>query len=86
MKYKAEDYIDFIESGRRDKISPDGLELIASRFRELERIRTSKLDIIEELVNLFPNDNELGSYIRKLVNSERENFNNYLDNSHEQGY
>ena len=86
MEYKAEDYIDFIESGRRDKISPDGLELIASRFRELERIRTSKLDIIEELVNLFPNDNELGSYIRKLVNSERENFNNYLDNSHEQGY
>jgi len=86
MEYKAEDYIDFIESGRRDKISPDGLDLIASRFRELERIRTSKLDIIEELVNLFPNDIDLGSYIRKLVNSERENFNNYLDNSHEQGY
>ena len=46
MEYKAEDYIDFIESGRRDKISPDGLELIASRFRELEQIRTSKLDIL----------------------------------------
>ena len=75
MEYKAEDYIDFIESGRQDKISPNGLELIASR-----------LDIIEELVNLFPNDIDLGSYIRKLVNSERENFNNYLDNSHEQGY
>lgn len=61
MEYKAEDYIDFIESGRRDKI-------------------------LEELVYLFPNDTDLGSYIRKLVNSERENFNNYLDNSHEQGY
>lgn len=82
MEYKAEDYIDFIESGRRDKISPDGLELIASRFRELEQIKTSKLDIIEELVNVFPNDNELGSYVRKLVNSERKN---YLNNSDGQG-
>jgi hypothetical protein len=75
MEYKAEDYIDFIESGRHDKISPHGLELIASRFRELEQIKTSKLDIIEELVNLFPNDIDLGSYIRKLVNSEREKLN-----------
>lgn len=33
---KAEDYISFIEQGRRDKISPDGLDLIAKTFRELE--------------------------------------------------
>ena len=33
---KAEDFIEFIEQGRRDKIIPDGLTLIAKRFRELE--------------------------------------------------
>lgn len=32
---KAEDFIQFIESGRFDKISNNGLELIAKRFREL---------------------------------------------------
>jgi len=36
MEYKAEDFISFIENNRRDKISPNGLELIAKRFRELE--------------------------------------------------
>ena len=36
MSYTAEDFIYFIESGRLDKISNDGLELIAKRFRELE--------------------------------------------------
>ena len=36
MKYTAEDYISFIEQGRKDKISPHGLELISKRFRELE--------------------------------------------------
>lgn len=34
--YTAEDYIVFIESGRIDKVSRSGLELIADRFRELE--------------------------------------------------
>jgi hypothetical protein len=36
MEYKAEDFISFIENNRRDKVSPNGLELIAKRFRELE--------------------------------------------------
>jgi hypothetical protein len=36
MEYNAENFISFIENGRRDKISPDGLELIAERFRQLE--------------------------------------------------
>ena len=36
MEYKAEDFISFIENGRKDKVSPNGLELIAKRFRELE--------------------------------------------------
>jgi hypothetical protein len=36
MEYKAEDFISFIENNRLDKVSPNGLELIAKRFRELE--------------------------------------------------
>jgi|694.fasta_scaffold00011_99 hypothetical protein len=36
MEYKSEDFISFIENNRRDKVSPNGLELIAKRFRELE--------------------------------------------------
>lgn len=36
MEYKAEDFISFIENNRRDKVSPNGLELIVKRFRELE--------------------------------------------------
>ena len=36
MEYKAEDFISFIENNRRDKVSHNGLELIAKRFRELE--------------------------------------------------
>jgi len=37
-KYRAEDYITFIEQKRWDKISHTGLELIAKRFRELEEM------------------------------------------------
>jgi hypothetical protein len=33
--YSAEDYINFIKQGRRDKISPHALEVIAKRFDEL---------------------------------------------------
>lgn len=35
--YKAEDYIEFIATGRMEKVSPRGLELIAIKFRELEK-------------------------------------------------
>ena len=38
MEYKAEDFISFIENGRMDKVSPNALDLIAKRFRELEKI------------------------------------------------
>ncbi len=44
MEYKAEDFISFIENGRRDKVSPNGLELIAKRFRELE-CKVNKLSL-----------------------------------------
>lgn len=33
-EYKAENYIEFIESGRFDKISHYGMELIAEEFRK----------------------------------------------------
>jgi hypothetical protein len=35
--YTAEDYINFIETKRFDKISNYGLELIAKKFREYEK-------------------------------------------------
>ena len=38
MDYKAEDYIIFVEEGRRDKVSPEGLRLIAEKFKKLEEI------------------------------------------------
>jgi hypothetical protein len=37
MEYKAEDYINFIEQKRFDKISRNGMELIAIEFRELQK-------------------------------------------------
>ena len=40
--YTAEDYINFIKQGRRDKISPNALEIIAKRFDELNSISKNK--------------------------------------------
>ena len=39
-EYTAEDYINFIETGRRDKISPDALIKIAEKYRILENQKT----------------------------------------------
>lgn len=36
MEYTAEDYINFIIQGRRDKISPKALAIIATRFKKLQ--------------------------------------------------
>ena len=49
MEYKAEDFISFIEQGRRDKISPNALDLIAKRFRELERLVLPQADVIKSV-------------------------------------
>ena len=58
MSYTAEDYITFIETGRRDKVSPEGLRLIAEKFRKLEELSdfVSKLNSLTttELINEFP--------------------------------
>lgn len=35
-KYTAEEYINFIETGRQDEISPNALKLIAKAYRILE--------------------------------------------------
>lgn len=36
-EYTAQDYIKLIEIGRRDKISPFALEVIAAEFRRMEK-------------------------------------------------
>lgn len=38
MEYTAEDYINFIKQGRRDKISPKALDMIAERFDEYKKL------------------------------------------------
>lgn len=48
MEYTAEDYIDFIVSGRMDKISPLELYIIATRFKELQdEIESLRYEILE---------------------------------------
>ena len=42
MEYTAEDYINFIEQGRMDKISPHALDIIAKRFRDLQQNKQSE--------------------------------------------
>lgn len=46
---KAEEYIVFIEQGRRDKVSPEGLRLIAVEYRELLKQRDELLADIDFL-------------------------------------
>lgn len=45
---KAEDFIQLIEQGRRDKISPNALDLIAKRFRELENKVLSQANTVSQ--------------------------------------
>lgn len=48
---KAEDYIVFIEQGRRDKVSPEGLRLIALEYRELLKQRDELREALKELMD-----------------------------------
>ena len=43
---KAEDFIELIEQNRFDKISKNGMTLIAERFRELQRKQLSIHDVV----------------------------------------
>ena len=64
-EYTAEDYIRFIEAGRRDKISPHALDVIAKKFRELETTSNEStwLEILQPIV---PTLTENGPLIKKL--------------------
>lgn len=50
----------------------------------------TKTELILELINMvntYPNDQELGKKIRSYINEYNDNQNNqYIDNSHEKGY
>lgn len=61
-EYKAEDFIVFIETGRMDKISTDALEMIAERFRELEKEVKPK----ETIVETCPTETQNGRWIGKF--------------------
>lgn len=51
--YTAEDYIAFIETGRFDKISNTGLELIAKKFREFEQDKKELDDNFNEYLKFI---------------------------------
>jgi len=57
----AENYIEFIEQGRRDKVSIYGMQLIATRFRELEHYVTERESKLQERldIQIEANDNLL---------------------------
>lgn len=79
MEYKAEDFISFIENNRRDKVSPNGLELIAKRFRELE-CEVNKLSLGDVSGSCLRTCKNCGSFIftmdgRECVNcGEKSNY------------
>ena len=43
---KAEDFIELIEQNRFDKISKNGMTLIAERFRELQSKQLTLTDVV----------------------------------------
>ena len=45
MKMRAEKFIELIEQGRYDKISKNGMDLIAERFRELQSEKLTLTDV-----------------------------------------
>jgi len=46
---KAEDFIELIEQNRFDKISKNGMTLIAERFRELQSKQLTLTDVVKSL-------------------------------------
>jgi hypothetical protein len=49
MDYTAKDFVDFIQNGRMDKVSQDGLRIIASEFKKLEGIKEAMEKKIKEI-------------------------------------
>ena len=64
---KAEDFIQLIEQNRFDKISNNGLKLIAKRFRELEKQALSISDVSQrsELLKVL-------EYTRQIKGNPKE--------------
>jgi len=69
MEYIAENYIEFIEQGRKDKLSPIGLSLIATKFRELERQSKHTADIPDWIIKYDKANyqSSAGRAIRELI-------------------
>jgi hypothetical protein len=55
MEYTVEDYINFIKQGRRDKISPKALDMIAERFDELKKPQEESLKNFFTWLNTYEN-------------------------------
>lgn len=81
-EYTAEDYIALIEQGRRDKIGPDALKIIAEKFRELENTKnklktdfdfwTAATDFIEQKIC---SKEKLDKEFCEFVNTNKLTFN-----------
>ena len=72
---KAENFIELIEQKRFDKISKNGMTLIAERFRELQTeqltIPVVRLSLFNEVYDKFvecEDDNEFTQYLNKNTN------------------
>lgn len=70
---KAEDFIELIEQNRFDKISKNGMTLIAERFRELQSKYFFQLTIpvVSDTLILTPNDAEL--FFNEIMNPKDAN-------------
>ena len=72
---KAENFIELIEQKRFDKISKNGMTLIAERFRELQTeqltIPVVRLSLFNEVYDKFvecEDDNEFTQYLNENTN------------------
>lgn len=65
---KAEKFIELIEQGRFDKISKNGMTLIAERFRQLQ----TKQLAIQGVVASLPNKKE-------MINQIKENYSKKIE-------
>ena len=63
MSYTAENYIEFIEINRFDKVSPVGLEMIAKEFRSMQEQIHS---LLQNQVTL-PHESQIEAAIDKLM-------------------
>ena len=78
---KAEDFIELIEQNRFDKISKNGMTLIAERFRELQSKQLTLTDVSQrsELLPDFLYKDDFGIKIGYHGDTEvSEEWNDYL--------